>query len=122
MSQKTTRVTTDWGELSIVHRQGYYYAIKKVRGVKRQIYLGKSIPSQERLEEVADEINLPGVEWVKRHGQHLQSVKGDRTDILSQTVEQLRKIESLATARGEDAIAKQLSEAIRKLNGIQKRG
>lgn len=109
---------TDWGYLSVVHRQGYYYAIKTVRGIKRQIYLGSSIPCQERLEEVANEINLSGTEWVKRHGQHLRSARVDRTDSVSLAVEQLRKIESLAGTRGEDVIAKQISQVIKNLKGI----
>lgn len=121
MTQRTVRLMTDWGYLSVVHRQGYYYAIKTVKGVKRQVYLGSSIPCQERLEEVASEINLSGMEWIKRHHRPVRSANADRTDIVSESIERLRLIEGLAKARGEHDISKQLSQVIRDLTkGIGK--
>jgi len=111
----TTKVMTDWGEMAVTYRNGYYYAIKTIRGIKRQIYLGKSIPSKERLNEVADEINLPGDKWVKRHSRQVRQKQLDTANFLSETVAQLRKIEQLAKARGEDEIAKQLDSAIAQL-------
>ena len=111
----TTKVMTDWGEMSVTYRSGYYYAIKTIKGTKRQIYLGKSIPSRERLNEVADEINIPSDKWVKRHNKQVRQRRLDTTNPLSETVEQLRQIEQLAKAMGETEIAKQLNGVIGKL-------
>ena len=58
---------TEWGEMSVCKRGRYYYAVKTINRVKRQLYLGTFIPSQERLEEVADEINLPTQDWLRLH-------------------------------------------------------
>ena len=111
----TTKAMTEWGPLSICCRNGYYYAVKTIKGVKRQIYLGRSIPCQERLEEVADEINLPGDKWVNRHSKQIRQKRVDTNNFLSKSVEQLRLIENLAKARGEHDIAKQLSRVISSL-------
>ena len=112
-----TRVMTEWGELSIHNRKGYLYAVKTIKGLKRQVYLGKTIPSQERLEEIAEEINLRSDLWIQKHNKQLRAKTVDTNSNVSDAVDQLRKIEQLASARGESDISKQISRVIKSLVG-----
>jgi hypothetical protein len=108
----TQKIMTEWGELSIVYRKGYYYAIKQMRGQKRQIYLGKTIPSQERLEEIAEELNLPPDKWINRHSKKVKQVENSSLDSIIDT---LNKIGELAKARGEIDIARLINNTTRDL-------
>ena len=109
---------TEWGKLSISKRGRYYYAVKTINRIKRQVYLGTFIPSQERLEEVADEINLPTQQWLKLHPcidekrkqKSLTWLGTEDTSFVSTLVNHLNRIEALAKCRGEDDIASKVKE------------
>jgi transcriptional regulator with XRE-family HTH domain len=85
----TQKIMTEWGELSIVYRKGYYYAIKQMRGQKRQIYLGKTIPSQERLEEIAEELNLPPDKWNDKHSKKPKQVEDSNLTYIINTLNKI---------------------------------
>ena len=105
---------TEWGEVSVHRRGRYYYAVKTINGLKRQVYLGKTVPGQGRFEEVGAEIYQKADNWVRTRRKHRVV---DTSDDVSVAVEQLAKIEELAKARGESAIAKQIREVVRVLSG-----
>lgn len=113
---KTVKVMTEWGELSIYKRGKYYYAVKVINGLKRQVYLGKAIPGQGRLEEVADEINQKADDWVRNHQRRHKPI--DTNNLVSVAVDSLRQISDLAKARGECDISRLIDNVISDLGKL----
>lgn len=110
----TTKVSTDYGELSIVDRHGYFYAVRTINQKKRQIYLGKSIPDIHTLNEVARDIFSSDREWYKNHPPKYEKLraKSQDTNISLSLKEDLIRIREIARVLGEDRIAKELSKVI----------
>ncbi|MBD2694849.1 hypothetical protein [Anabaena catenula] len=110
----TTKILTDYGELSIINRRGYFYAVRTVNQKKRQIYLGKSIPDQYTLNEVAADIFSSDWEYWQRHTKEVRATVKDINKNLSLR-DDLNRIAGIAKARGEDLIYQELRKAIQNL-------
>ena len=61
--------------MSIVFRRGYYYAIRTWNRKKRQIYLGKVIPTElAHLNEIAQDLFADDKDYWSRHGKKSKSL------------------------------------------------
>ena len=110
---KTTKINTDYGLLSVANRNGYYYAVRTVNSKKRQIYLGKSIPDNHTLNEVARIIFSSEREFWTNHSK--QSRATGKNTKFSSLREDLERIADIARARSEDHIYGELRKIIQNL-------
>ena len=118
----TTKIMTDYGEMSITLRSGYYYAIRTWNRKKRQIYLGKTIPDLVTLNEVASDLFSDDKDYWTKHSKKSKSQAApasEDTNSLSLVCHHVEQIENLAKSRGEDAIAKELAKVIAMLKVIK---
>jgi len=79
----TQHFNTDYGILSVIDRRGYFYAVRTHNQRKRQIYLGKSIPDDCTLNEIAKDIYSNDKEWVKNHPTKSDKLRAKRQDTKS---------------------------------------
>jgi hypothetical protein len=111
---KCQKFATDYGILSISCRRGYYYAVRTHNRLKRQIYLGKSIPDSFTLNEIAKDIYSPDREYWQRHTKQVPRACNKDTKNLS-LKHDLERITKIARARGEDLIYQELRKIIQNL-------
>jgi hypothetical protein len=111
---KCQKIATDYGILSVCCRNGYYYATRTVNRLKRQIYLGKSIPDSYTLNEIAKDIFSSDREYWQRHTKPPRAAKKDTKSDLS-LKHDLERIAAIARARGEDLIYGELQKVIKNL-------
>jgi hypothetical protein len=112
---KTIKINTDYGTLSISNRGNYYYAVRTVNRLKRQIYLGKSIPDCYTLNEIARDIFSSDRDyWTKHTKQSPRATRKDTKSVLP-LKHDLERIAALAKARDEDHIYQELRKIIQKL-------
>ncbi|MDK2409972.1 hypothetical protein QHH11_15960 [Aphanizomenon sp. PH219] len=109
------KIDTDYGNLSISNRKGYYYATRTVNRRKRQIYLGKSIPDSFTLNEIAKDIFSNDKEYWTKHTKQIRASDKDTNNSLS-LKDDLTRIAALAKARGEDLICQELRNLIKNLS------
>ncbi len=112
---KCQKFATDYSILSISCRNGYYYATRTHNRLKRQIYLGKSIPDSYTLNEVARDIYSPDREYWQRHTKQVPRAARKDTKNLS-LKHDLERIARIARARDEDLIYQELQKVIKNLS------
>jgi hypothetical protein len=111
---KTIKINTDYGTLSISCRNGYYYATRTVNRLKRQIYLGKSIPDSFTLNEIARDIFSNDRDYWTKHTKTPRAASGDTKNLSLK--DDLERIARIAKARSEDLIYQELRKIIQKLS------
>lgn len=111
---KCQKIATDYGILSVCCRNGYYYATRTVNRLKRQIYLGKSIPDSYALNEVAKDIFSSDREYWVKHTKPPRATSGGTNNSLS-LKHDLERVADIARARGEDLIYRELRKIIQNL-------
>ncbi len=117
---KCQKFDTDYGILSISCRRGYYYACRTHNRLKRQIYLGKSIPDSFTLNEIAKDIYSPDREyWVKHTKQVPRAARKDTKSLPLK--DNLERIAAIAKARSEDLIYQELQKVIKNLGWFASR-
>ena len=109
------KIDTDYGNLSISNRKGYYYAVRTVNTRKRQIYLGKCIPDSYTLNEIAKDIFSNDKEYWLKHTKQIRASDKDTNNSLS-LKDDLTRIMAIAKARGEELIAQELRNLIKNLS------
>jgi hypothetical protein len=115
-TSNTTKVVTDYGELSITNRKGYFYATRTVNQRKRQIYLGKSIPDSYVLDEIAKDIFSSDKEFWTKHTKTSPRASDKGTNNNSTLRDDLNRIMGIAKAKGEDLIYQELRKTIQNLS------
>lgn len=111
---KCQKFATDYGILSISCRRGYYYATRTVNRLKRQIYLGKSIPDSFTLNEVARDIFSSDREYWTNHTKPPRAARKDTKSLSLK--HDLERVAAIARARGEDLIYGELRKIIQNLS------
>lgn len=110
----TLHILTDYGELSVIDRRGYFYAVRTVNQRKRQIYLGKSIPDSFTLNEVAKDIYSNDREWAKNHPPKSEKLRAKAKDTKNLSLrDDLLRIADLSKALGESRIEQELRKLVR---------
>ncbi|MEY3255653.1 MAG: hypothetical protein RLZZ29_784 [Cyanobacteriota bacterium] len=110
---KCQKFATDYSILSISCRNGYYYACRTHNRLKRQIYLGKSIPDSYTLNEIAKDIYSPDREYWQRHTKPPRAARKDTKSLPLK--DNLERIAAIAKARSEDLIYGELQKVIKNL-------
>lgn len=112
---KCQKIATDYGILSISNRCGYYYATRTVNRLKRQIYLGKSIPDRYTLNEIAKDIFSSDRDYWQRHTKQVPRAARKDTKSNLSLKDDLERVAAIARARGEDLIYGELRKIIQNL-------
>ena len=107
------KIDTNYGNLSISNRKGYFYAVRTVNNRKRQIYLGKCIPDSYTLNEVAKDIFSNDKEYWTKHTKQIRASDKDTNN--STLKDDLNRIMAIAKARGEELIAQELKKVVQNL-------